>query len=157
MEAGAVKKLLQCPGKSGWWPSLVCYLWRQGEVGERAGLTLHTAAAFLEIESGTRGLPPRAQEAATQKTNQKAERTKTRGYFPFQLPRQAETGRLEYGRWWWQDGNPGSSSFGKAFEAGFSPAPRTLLLPLPLLRLLPKWCELAKSLPTHSLSPDDCP
>lgn len=43
MEAGIRKRLLQCPGKRGWWPSLGCYLWGQEEVGERSGLRLQAA------------------------------------------------------------------------------------------------------------------
>lgn len=114
MEAGSVKSLLQCPGKRGWWPSLGCYLWRQGEVGERSGLRLQAAPAGLETES-SQGPPSPGPGGCHTAHQPKAERTKPRGDFP--LPAlslgQAGAGRVGGCRCQWQDGNPGSSSLDK--------------------------------------------
>lgn len=82
-----MKGLLQSPGKRGWAHGPAWAASSRGrESGGRAGLHLPTAR-------GTRGLSPQAQEAVTQKTNQKQKEQRPEAISLFPLPRQAAAGQ----------------------------------------------------------------
>lgn len=143
MEAGIMKRLLQCPGKRGWWPSLGCYLWRQGEVGERSGLTLQTAPACAETESSTRGLPawPRrpSHRRPTKSREQSPEAISLFQLYLWDRPGQAgweDAGAS--GKMGILDPPPLTRNLGNALRQLLPKPLRTLLMPLPLLREWPQ-------------------